>query len=97
MRGPLVYCVESLDNPHVVDLRALRVNRDAGAHVDVKIEDVAFAQWGMKNVPVLEVDTVLLGAGPGGGGHAAPARMIPIFLWANRGPSVMRVWLPSAI
>jgi uncharacterized protein len=79
-RGPLVYCAEAVDNPGL-DL--------AAAAVDPAVlrpePDASFPG----------IDAVAL-AGPGGGGAragTAPLRLVPYFLWGNRGAGAMRVFL----
>jgi uncharacterized protein len=89
-RGPLVLCAESVDLP-------------AGRHVDALVVDPA--------VPPREEDgNVVVSAqlvdppdrswpyGAGDDAVASPptdVALIPYHRWANRGPSTMRVWLPT--
>jgi uncharacterized protein len=101
-RGPLVYCLESHDQPAGVDLLDVALDPHAPLHAD----------WN----PDLFGGAMLLRAGgwaldPGGWdgqlyrplnhGDAPPGRpltltAIPYYTWANRGPSSMRVWIPRA-
>jgi DUF1680 family protein len=73
-RGPLVYCLESVDNPDLdlfearIDLAGLRAKCSA-EHLD--------GAWLLRGWTV--------------DGKAFTA--IPYFLWANRGPSRMAVWI----
>ena len=80
-RGPLVYCLESLDNPGVdlfrerVDMGSLRAERTgAGA------AEMHWAGTGAR-------PTLLRGQTATG----KPLTLIPYFAWANRGPSQMNV------
>jgi uncharacterized protein len=81
MRGPVVYCLESPDNPQV-DLFALSLATSAGfeeARSDVLGGTVRLtgSAWDTtKNV-------------------AIPVTAIPYHLWANRGSSTMRLWIPA--
>lgn len=95
-RGPLVYAVESADQPGI-DLDRVAVDT---AHPPV---DVA-APVGLPGVVAVRA----LGAVRAVQDRAWPYRgvgteaeelpcdltLIPYFLWANRGPSTMRVWIP---
>jgi DUF1680 family protein len=101
-RGPVVYCLESPDQPDGVDLNHIEllvrqplteerlddllgspavVVRAAGLARD----DSAWAESGWAT----------LGEQPPH--HATPVRLtaIPYHLWANRGPSVMRIFIPA--
>ncbi len=95
-RGPLVYCVEHADN-HDIALALARVPRDAKADAAVHAElfdgavaitvDGALADGS-------EWDSSLYRDSPA---RLVPARLtaIPYYLWCNRGPGEMRVWLPE--
>ncbi len=89
-RGPLVLCAESVDLP-------------GGRHVDsVRVDP---------SVPPREAGDAVVVAGrlvepvdrpwPYGGDEDDPAAdavdvpLVPYHTWANRGPSTMRVWLPT--
>jgi DUF1680 family protein len=97
MRGPVVYCLESVDLPEDVKPREVWLPED------VRFEPArAGAELG--NATVLEgVGEVF----PGRGWDArlyrevdrrppsrVPIRLIPYFGWDNRGPSQMTVWMP---
>ena len=75
-RGPLVYCLESIDNPGV-DIFTARLNPDS-------------------LVPVL--DKSMLGGIiklQGATKEGTALTFIPYFLWGNRGPSQMTVWVKA--
>jgi DUF1680 family protein len=96
-RGPLVYCVESPDNPglNLADARVhLRsplntvFSTELGGIVSVSVEadyepDVR-SEWPYSDAAIGE--TV--------GTRRVDLTAIPYFLWANREPSSMRVWIP---
>jgi len=98
-RGPEVLCVESVDVPEVSHVDELRVDtsvppRDDGDGVVVRA--VALDLGRAAGVPAD-------GALPYYDRPAEPARtraldvrLTPYHDWANRGPSTMRVWLPTA-
>jgi hypothetical protein len=79
-RGPIVYCVESVDLPGGVVLEDVRW--DAGREV----EAVARPDLGDE---VVGVDVPAEAAG-----GRLTLRAIPYHAWANRGDGGMRVWLP---
>ncbi|HEX3789691.1 MAG TPA: beta-L-arabinofuranosidase domain-containing protein [Pseudonocardiaceae bacterium] len=98
-RGPLVYCVEALDQPHTLD--DLVLDPDAplttGNRPDLlggSVTVTATARvrtteqerwWPYGPTPV---STVL--------GKAVRLTAVPYHLWGNRGPGAMRVWLPTS-
>jgi DUF1680 family protein len=90
-RGPLVYCLESVDLP-------------GGDHVDmarVDPEEELVLQDGKVLAPgrLLDFEERSWPYDPDSGGivaqtdHAIP--LIPYHDWANRGPATMRVWIPT--
>ncbi|WP_205740526.1 glycoside hydrolase family 127 protein [Haloactinopolyspora alba] len=90
-RGPLVMCVESPDLPagHEVDdvrVDAASAPADADGTVTVagSYEQVGDASWPYQSPA-------------SSSGTRTPARipLVPYFTWAERGPSTMRVWLPT--
>lgn len=85
-----MYCAETVDNPAVEDLRALRIMRDRP--VKELVDKRSFEGWGIQPV-VLEVDATTVQAGGGTGGQVV--RLVPVFLWANRERSDLRVWLAA--
>ncbi|MPY54839.1 glycoside hydrolase family 127 protein [Streptomyces acidicola] len=100
-RGPLVYCAESVDLPDGREVDAVRVDPsaepedgpgDAGGTVVVAGEIGATpersddAAW-----PYEPLDRPTARAADRTG-----IVLVPYHSWANRGPSTMRVWLPTA-
>jgi DUF1680 family protein len=95
-RGPLVYCVESIDQPGV-DLDAIVVDPSS-------IEE-APAVAGLLALPSIHARAIELAIPDSpwpyaprptvGERGAARLTLIPYFEWANRGTSTMRVWLPE--
>jgi uncharacterized protein len=95
-RGPVVYCLESVDLPDQLDLDRVAVltgappvDAPAGAKVDVEVQALAAAPgeppaWPYASTPV-------------GPTAEAPSRLrlIPFYARANRGPAAMRVFLPE--
>lgn len=89
-RGPLVFCVESVDLPPDVDVDVIQVDpreppvdRDGRVSVSGSIVKTEDASW-----PYRASDE------PPTGCHDAEIPLLPYHAWANRGPSTMRVWMP---
>jgi DUF1680 family protein len=88
-RGPIVYCLESLDQPEGVD-----VNHVEGflgeAPVLVTATGLARDDSGWAGVGWAALSEL-----PPEVGRRVTLTAIPYHLWANRGPSVMRVFIPA--
>jgi len=92
MRGPIVYCVEAVDNGK--HLRSLRL--DPYAVFEVSDSD-------LYKVPVLKTQGLRKAAQDGlysrysGKYEKTEITLIPYFAFANRGASEMLVWIPVRI
>jgi DUF1680 family protein len=96
-RGPIVYCLESKDLPSDVALASVRMPSDGEwkPRFDAKMLD---------GVTVLEGTLVSREIGDWNGklyrefknaeSRRFSCKLIPYFVWSNRGPSEMTVWLP---
>jgi DUF1680 family protein len=73
-RGPLVYCLEDVDNPDI-DLFTVRLDPASLSSV--------FDQEMLDGINRIEGKTL----------DGKPLTFIPYFLWGNRGPSQMTVWI----
>ena len=90
-RGPVVYCAESVDQPDVdLDLVAVA----AGA-TPVDGDGVVELAGTVAVAPAEDAHWPYDGAGPRPEPRAVTLRLTPYHSWGNRGPSTMRVWLPS--
>jgi DUF1680 family protein len=99
-RGPLVYCLESHDQPAGVDLLDIRIDPDQPLHADWHPTLLGGMTIVGAQGYALDLDswhrelyrTYTDSAAP----PAQPIRLtaIPYFAWANRGPASMRVWIP---
>jgi DUF1680 family protein len=94
-RGPLVLCLESVDLPS--DLEVDDVVFDAGVPL------VATSRGAIATLRRREPEPVDVRwpygprpRGDGDGGRTMSVELTPYALWANRGPSTMRVWMPLA-
>ncbi|WP_370634553.1 glycoside hydrolase family 127 protein [Actinotalea sp. Marseille-Q4924] len=92
-RGPLVMCVESVDLGD--DVAAVRVRTDQAPReedgrvvVTASTVDLADTPWPYG----VEPDA---GAVRGSSGGERSVPLVPYHHWANRGPSTMRVWMPT--
>lgn len=98
-RGPIVYCLESVDLPERAELLDIRVSPDTKLRA-------RFDQRLLGGCVVLEGEGLLEVSESWEGKlyrdyDPAPRkpvklRLIPYSLWQNRGPSEMTVWLPRA-
>jgi hypothetical protein len=89
-RGPLVLCVESVDLPRGVGVDSVRVDPEAGLDVD---DEVVTA--GGRLVEVDDHPWPYTGSPDAVNGDTVPVPLVPYHQWANRGPSTMRVWVPT--
>jgi DUF1680 family protein len=87
-RGPLVYCAEAVDD---VDLDSLRVNESvppvdtaAGVAVRARFDAPAAESWPYGRAKPRSATT-----------PTTSLDLVPYHRWARRGPSTMRVWLPT--
>jgi DUF1680 family protein len=93
-RGSVIYCVESVDVPDVLDLRALRVPRNLTSSDVETVHDEQLEELGVDGAVILRLRASALAED--GGEKTVQLKMVPLFLWANRGPADVRVWLPTA-
>lgn len=88
-RGPLVMALESVDLPEgwnvndiVADPASVAVD-EGGVSLSVSRLAVTEQPWPYRGEP------------GGGVTDTHTAKLVPYFMWANRGPSTMRVWIPE--
>jgi DUF1680 family protein len=99
-RGPLVYCIEQLDQLGVTSLTDLALTSGADQPFRVGRKDL------LGGVVVLEHAGVYFDRPLGGeplyqafdkaaakSGHPVSVSLIPYYAWANRAPSAMQVWI----
>ena len=101
-RGPIVYCMEQLDQAvatgDALDFPRFVADPDkpGSAHYQAEL---------LEGVVVLEHPGALMGtqptglyqdtAAPAGAGQATTLRLIPYYAWSNRELSAMQVWIPD--
>jgi uncharacterized protein len=97
-RGPLVYCVESVDVPAGLDLERVEV-RTSAPPVDAPAADQASPMAVTVEAAAAPGEPPRWPYGserpPAATGAAKPLRMVPYHARANRGPAAMRVFLPE--
>ena len=99
-RGPLTFCLESPDQSDGVDLDAVALRADGELRVSSRADLLG-------GTVVIEADGEVrdtsawagtawatLGEEPAAATRQVTLTAIPYYLWANRGPSSMRVWIP---
>jgi DUF1680 family protein len=98
-RGPLVYCLEATDNPHV-NLNQIRINPDYPVEAEYKADLLggitqlhlrgftypSDAVWRDHLYYNFRVDEPSLRS------HEITLTSIPYYAWANRQPGVMAIW-----
>jgi DUF1680 family protein len=104
-RGPLVYCLEAVDHPHI-DLMDIRLDETAPLQAvwreDLLPEGLMVIQ---SSGCVLEGDDwhgqlyrrLSDRDGQSPESRPMPLTAIPYYAWANRGANPMRVWIPRAM
>ena len=97
-RGPLVYCIESVDHPEA-DLNALVLTPDSELNAvdEPYVLDGLMAIRGSAGVAVQDESDELYARFDGSGPELTGSTLltaIPYFAWANRTPGAMRVWIP---
>jgi uncharacterized protein len=100
--GPLVYCLEAIDNPgHRLD--DLTIDTAVAPKVvpgNGPLEGVATIRTGGRARPrsgaswwPYRLAGVAAGAEPG---QSVPLTAVPYYTWGNREPGAMRIWVPTA-
>jgi DUF1680 family protein len=102
-RGPLTYCLESVDQSPGVDLDAVELDADTQLRV-VTRPDLLGGTLVIEAGGVVRDDSgwdgsgwASLGEEPATSTQQVTLTAIPYYLWANRGPSAMRVWIPLGV
>jgi len=97
MRGPLVYCLESIDLPPDVKLMDVFLPHDAKFDwdpADTLLPRMAALRTRAKVIASGEWDNALYREVTATPPREIDVRLIPYFAWDNRGESEMSVWLP---
>jgi hypothetical protein len=93
-RGPLVYCVEQADLPADVVLEDVRIDpTTSGTRTDLPDVPVALTAGGVVVPP--DDDALYRTRTTENAAAAIDLTAVPYFLWGNRSPGPMRVWIPT--
>jgi uncharacterized protein len=92
-RGPLIYCIEEADNPDA-PVALARLPRTAEPVAERRSDLFGGAVAISAAGEIVSADGALYQGKPFGS-TKAKITAIPYYLWANRGPGAMRVWLPE--
>lgn len=102
-RGPVVYALESPDHPGVdleavtLDPRAPLVERTGdGLFAGEVLVATAGTAHDLEDGDDARTDLPYARSAPAGPHRPTDLTFVPYRLWANRGPSTMRVWVPTA-
>jgi DUF1680 family protein len=98
MRGPVVYCMESVDLPAGVKLAEVRLPRRmqlTTAREKNNLGDVVILKAAATRVRQPDWDGQLYRDFTPGKDEKLPVTFIPYHAWANRGITEMSVWLPA--
>lgn len=96
-RGPLVYCLESIDLPSDVYIRDVTIPHDVrftSSFDESLLGGVAVLEGKAKVVTVKPWGDELYRPFNPGDAKAIDVKFIPYFAWSNRGKSEMTVWMP---
>ena len=103
-RGPVVYAFESVDQVPGVDLNHVEILRDADIAADLRQDLLGQPSVVLRVRGRARRDEAWSGTGwkrlsdaPDSDGEDVELVAIPYALWANRGPSVMRIFVPLAV
>jgi DUF1680 family protein len=99
-RGPLVYCLESIDHDIDVSLDAVAVNTASALAERPAAEPLGAAvaleaEGRVPRVPERPAWPYISDGDGAAAGRATRLTFIPYSMWANRGPTTMRVWVPE--
>ncbi len=97
MRGPLVYCAESVDLPAGVSLWDVRLPRDANWEIQQdaqQLDGVTVLKTKAIAVPRPKSSDVVFQRIAEGASQSIDLTLIPYFAWNNRAETEMSVWLP---
>lgn len=101
-RGPVVLCLESVDLPDGVDLESVRLDagapvatHDDGARVRVVAAGLPDGGTGAPPFAAVPPSSGAVPDAPGVASEPFDVPLVPYHRWAERGPSTMRVFVPT--
>ena len=96
-RGPIVYCLESIDLPPGVRVREVAVNPTTPftpSRDSQMLGGITMLETELVHQKVKEWSSNLYRPRQRPERSIIPTRLVPYFAWSNRGESEMSVWLP---
>ena len=96
-RGPIVYCLESMDLPAGVRVQDIAIPLDtilSPRHDKGLLQGVVVIESEVSSRPSGNWANTLYRPARPGSDKKVNLRFIPYYAWSNRGPSEMTVWLP---
>ena len=96
-RGPIVYCLESIDLPKDISLSMVRVPSDVEWNprfVPKMLDGVTVLEGTLVAKDVADWNGQLYRVRTSSKSTPITTRLIPYYTWSNRGRSEMSVWLP---
>lgn len=100
MRGPVLYCLESVDLPETIDLNNVYVPGDIALE-PMPASDLPYGIQVLEGEalhrPEASWENQLYRPMTPSVLEPLPVRMIPYFAWNNRGAAAMSVWLPVVL
>ena len=100
MRGPVVYCLESVDLPDGVPVAEVYIpgNIQLMPKVDKDLlGGVTVLEGEVYRIPEGDWSGKLYRNSNNGAKEPIGITLIPYYAWANRGPCEMTVWLPNCL
>ena len=101
VRGPVVYCLEQADQPDGAALADVRLDAAVRPQVGGAVSEAGpptLTAAGL--LPPAQPPTLYRDAstvdGDAGSPAPVPLTAVPYYLWGNRTPGAMRVWIPAA-
>jgi len=97
MRGPVVYCLESVDLPEGVNIAEVHMPSDAALtprHDEHMLGGVTLLEGAARRIVDCEWSGELYKPLADSEGESIPVTLIPYYAWHNRGATEMTVWLP---
>jgi len=92
-RGPVVYCLEAIDNPAPLHRLALPRDAEVGRQFEPDLLGGVTTLTG-RAYAAQSTDDRLYSARPFGS-ESVPFKAVPYHLWGHRDPGEMLVWLPE--
>jgi DUF1680 family protein len=99
MRGPIVYCLESIDLPEAVRVMDVLLSRDAKLNPvgDRLLPGAIVLEGNAKAIESQDWRDALYLEASRESARDINLRLIPYFAWDNRGKSEMTVWIPKCV